>query len=348
MGRSVSRSHRSRRIMTLRFEKEQNHGEADYGDGVRLPSRRDRVTHREHREQCERRDERPRVWVRHGVCGARRVVGKGGDEEDFETPRPMKSIRFRASRSRANTVWEPTSPTSIHSRARAFADAEIPTSVVWARTRVEHYRDMASTSGGVVCPGEPLRFAEEFRAGAGTYVRDQHVVAAVVGTARVVPSSEESGDKRPVVEVVQGRVSIDGSSNPTTRAGGSLIPTVGDEVFARVTRVNPRLCNCEILTVNGVATEDSFSGVIRTQDIRVTETDKIDMYDCFVPGDIVRAKILSLGDTRSYYLTTAANELGVVRAKSPFTGELMVAASWEEMECPTTGQRCKRKVAKIV
>jgi exosome complex component CSL4 len=62
----------------------------------------------------------------------------------------------------------------------------------------------------------------------------------------------------------------------------------------------------------------------------------------------VRAKILSLGDTRSYYLTTAANELGVVRAKSPFTGELMVAASWEEMECPTTGQRCKRKVAKIV
>ena len=81
--------------------------------------------------------------------------------------------------------------------------------------------------------------------------------------------------------------------------------------------------------------------------LRVTETDKIDMYDCFVPGDVVRARILSMGDTRSYYLTTAANELGVVRAKSPFTGELMVAASWEEMECPSTGQRCKRKVAKV-
>ncbi len=37
---------------------------------------------------------------------------------------------------------------------------------------------------------------------------------------------------------------------------------------------------------------------------------------CFRPGDIVRASVLSLGDARSYYLTTAENELGVVYAKS--------------------------------
>jgi hypothetical protein len=40
------------------------------------------------------------------------------------------------------------------------------------------------------------------------------------------------------------------------------------------------------------------------------------MYDCFRPGDVVRAKVLSLGDARSYYLTTADNALGVVHAKS--------------------------------
>jgi exosome complex component CSL4 len=40
------------------------------------------------------------------------------------------------------------------------------------------------------------------------------------------------------------------------------------------------------------------------------------MYACFHPGDIVRAEILSLGDQRSYYLTTAKNDLGVVYAKS--------------------------------
>ena len=50
---------------------------------------------------------------------------------------------------------------------------------------------------------------------------------------------------------------------------------------------------------------------------------------------------------RSYYLTTAENPLGVVRARSPFTGEAMTPVSWEEMECPSTKQRQKRKVAKV-
>jgi exosome complex component CSL4 len=40
------------------------------------------------------------------------------------------------------------------------------------------------------------------------------------------------------------------------------------------------------------------------------------MFNCFRPGDIVRAEVISLGDSRSYYLSTAKNELGVVYAKS--------------------------------
>jgi hypothetical protein len=33
---------------------------------------------------------------------------------------------------------------------------------------------------------------------------------------------------------------------------------------------------------------------------------------------------------------------------SPFTGEAMVPVSWQEMMCPSTQQRQKRKVAKVV
>lgn len=51
------------------------------------------------------------------------------------------------------------------------------------------------------------------------------------------------------------------------------------------------------------------------------------MYDCFRPGDVVRAKVLSLGDARSYYLTTADNTLGVVHAKSLAGGEVLVLVS---------------------
>ena len=54
---------------------------------------------------------------------------------------------------------------------------------------------------------------------------------------------------------------------------------------------------------------------------------------------------MSLGDARSYYLTTASNELGVVHAKSE-GGHDMVPISWEQMQCPVTEAVEHRKVAK--
>lgn len=50
------------------------------------------------------------------------------------------------------------------------------------------------------------------------------------------------------------------------------------------------------------------------------------MSDCFRPGDIIRAEVVSLGDARSYYLTTSRNELGVVYAKSMAAGALTCEA----------------------
>ena len=62
----------------------------------------------------------------------------------------------------------------------------------------------------------------------------------------------------------------------------------------------------------------------RQQDVRATEVDKVELIACFRPGDLVRAAVLSLGDSRSYLLTTARNELGVVAAKSATSG----ASTW--------------------
>ena len=47
---------------------------------------------------------------------------------------------------------------------------------------------------------------------------------------------------------------------------------------------------------------------------------QVELIACFRPGDLVRAAVLSLGDSRSYLLTTARNELGVVSAKSATSG----------------------------
>ena len=50
--------------------------------------------------------------------------------------------------------------------------------------------------------------------------------------------------------------------------------------------------------------------------MRAGERDKVEIYKSFRPGDVIMAKVLSLGDAQSYYLTTCENELGVVFAKS--------------------------------
>ena len=61
----------------------------------------------------------------------------------------------------------------------------------------------------------------------------------------------------------------------------------------------------------------------------------------------MRATVISLGDERSYYLSTARNELGVVMAESE-VGNAMYPVSWREFEDPETGAREGRKVAKPV
>lgn len=93
---------------------------------------------------------------------------------------------------------------------------------------------------------------------------------------------------------------------------------------------------------------EAYRGIIRTQDVRSTERDKVKIVECFKPGDLVKAVVLSLGDGSNYYLTTARNDLGVVFAKSEGgAGELMVAIDWETMVCEKTGVVERRKCANL-
>lgn len=68
--------------------------------------------------------------------------------------------------------------------------------------------------------------------------------------------------------------------------------------------------------------------------------------EAFRVGDIIRAVVISLGDQRDYYLSTAGNDYGVILAHSSKTGKLMAPVSWQEMRDPDTGKGEGRKVAK--
>ncbi|XAR65813.1 hypothetical protein NMG60_11011763 [Bertholletia excelsa] len=187
----------------------------------------------------------------------------------------------------------------------------------------------------LVTPGELLGKASELKAGRGAYVAPHNnlVYASVTGRRSLIPPSPDSSDQRPTVEVAG------------HKAHGA-VPEPGSMVIARVTKVMARMASADIMCVGPKSVREKFSGIIRQQDVRATEIDKVDMHASFRPGDIVRALVLSLGDARAYYLSTAKNELGVVSAEST-AGATMVPVSWTEMQCPLTGQVELRKVAKV-
>ncbi|XP_010831355.1 PREDICTED: exosome complex component CSL4 isoform X2 [Bison bison bison] len=114
-----------------------------------------------------------------------------------------------------------------------------------------------------------------------------------------------------------------------------------------VSSINSRFAKVHILYVGSTPLKNSFRGTIRKEDVRATEKDKVEIYKSFRPGDIVLAKVISLGDAQSnYLLTTAENELGVVVAHSE-SGVQMVPISWCEMQCPKTHTKEFRKVARV-
>lgn len=86
--------------------------------------------------------------------------------------------------------------------------------------------------------------------------------------------------------------------------------------------------------------------MIRREDIRATEKDKLVCSDGFRVGDVLKGEVISVGDQANYYLSTARNELGVVMARSEGSGELMAPVSWREFVDLGTGRREGRKVAK--
>ncbi|XP_028917566.1 exosome complex component CSL4 isoform X2 [Ornithorhynchus anatinus] len=114
-----------------------------------------------------------------------------------------------------------------------------------------------------------------------------------------------------------------------------------------VSSINSRFARVHILYVGSTPLKNSFRGTIRKEDVRATEKDKVEIYKSFRPGDIVLAKVISLGDAQSnYLLTTAENELGVVVAHGE-AGAQLVPISWCEMQCPQTHVKEFRKVARV-
>jgi Exosome component EXOSC1/CSL4 len=65
-------------------------------------------------------------------------------------------------------------------------------------------------------------------------------------------------------------------------------------VLGSITRLSPQQAVVSITVVDGVPLPlgEDFTGVIRVQDIRATEKDKVKVGDCFRGGDVIRGLVV--------------------------------------------------------
>ena len=122
---------------------------------------------------------------------------------------------------------------------------------------------------------------------------------------------------------------------------------VGDIVYGVVIKIREEEAFVKLIQVNEVSLQQRIEGTIRKEHVREKMIDQVVMADSFRPTDIVKAKVISLGDSsRNLYLSTAGEELGVVVAKNEITNRLMLPYDWTSMVDALTGDNEKRKVAK--
>lgn len=150
----------------------------------------------------------------------------------------------------------------------------------------------------VAIPGQPLGAANKYNAGPGTHIHDTNLYSSLLGTVSVVqPEKAPSGLVKRMTKITPLQETTKLPTISVSRSGLSekreVLPEVGNVVLCRVTRISPRQATVAILVVGDTVLEGEWQGIIRVQDVRATEKDRVKIYESFRPGDIVRAQVVS-------------------------------------------------------
>lgn len=182
-------------------------------------------------------------------------------------------------------------------------------------------------------PGQTLSSSSKYAPGPGTHIASSQLTSSLLGPT-LSKKNSVAPKGAPILSIQRPP-----SSPPQ--------PSVNTQVYARITRLERVQARCDIIVVSDTVAPLPLRGILRSQDVRATEKDKVKLPECFAVGDIIRAVIVGLGDQQGYYLSTAGNEFGVVMAWSE-SGNGCVPVSWKEVRDSVTGQQELRKVAKPI
>jgi exosome complex component CSL4 len=178
----------------------------------------------------------------------------------------------------------------------------------------------------IVCPGDILSLdSSALKPGQGAISIDGKIISTVLG----------------YIKKQENEISV---TSAFSKSSYSAIPCVGSIVVARVLSLSGTHVTCEVLICDDTKLSTPFHSIIRREHIRDNEIDKIRMEDMYRPGDLVRAIVASLGDSRNLFLSTVHISNGVIFARSA-DGNVMVHEKEGEMKDPITGVHEKRKNA---
>ena len=166
----------------------------------------------------------------------------------------------------------------------------------------------------IAAPGTILESLSHYSAGVGAYEWKGNIIASALGKVVIENSSTT---EKPTINVISLKSQSESSIS------------VGDRVVCRVLRILTNQCIVDIIYVGDKELRIPAQGMIRKEDTRLSEIDKVVMHECFRPGDLVKAIVTSFGDARQYYLSTAEVDFGVCVAKHETTGRFMTPINWK-------------------
>jgi exosome complex component CSL4 len=166
-----------------------------------------------------------------------------------------------------------------------------------------------------VIPGDVIGRCVDYDCGIGCYSSHENIIATLVGEV-ILDTISPSRERMNVIstEQIQSK---------------DAVVEIGDIVLARVLRLSVNQVSVEIISVGDRILRSPSRAIIRREDIRLTEMETLIIHECFRPGDIVRAMVISLGDARQYFLSTAEAEFGVRWGRSEKSGLPLVPVSWK-------------------
>jgi len=176
-------------------------------------------------------------------------------------------------------------------------------------------------------PGMFLGYAYDYSVGEfGVYRKDDKLIASISG--EIIINKNSSPPKISVQNVCS-----------------EYIPKIGDDVFGKVVKVFRNAANVEILSTKTKPVRIPMFATIKSENVK-NDYREFDMFECFVPGDVVLCRIVSIDQTNFIYLSTSDINHGVLFARSPMTNNIMMPVSFEKMMCLDTKISQPRKVAK--